>query len=111
MSGRTPRAAGRGTSWEATTVVDGDGGNGKQAGSFSVERVVAAIGSGKCQARLPMDHFEKLLEETCPNHAYPMKYKLKDCDMMKNFMALRSLTRDLEVNEVPNEGDVTPFPR
>jgi hypothetical protein len=111
MSGRTLRAAGRGTSWEATTVVDGDGGNGKQAGSFRVECVVAAIGSGKCQARPPMDHFKKLLEETCPNHAYPMKYKLKDRDMIKNFMALRSLTRGLEVNEVPNEGDVTPFPR
>jgi hypothetical protein len=24
-----------------------------------------------------MDHFERLLEETCPNHSYPVKHKLR----------------------------------
>jgi hypothetical protein len=38
-----------------------------------------------------MDHFEKLMEETCLNHAYPIKHKLKDCCMMKNFIASGSL--------------------
>jgi hypothetical protein len=49
-----------------------------------------------------MNHFKKLLDEICLNHAYPIKHKLGDCDMMKNFMALRSLA--------PDEGDMTPFP-
>jgi hypothetical protein len=57
-----------------------------------------------------MDHFEKLLEGTWPNHAYPIKHRLKNYGMMQNIMALRSLTRGMEVDEVPNEGDVTPFP-
>jgi hypothetical protein len=32
--------------------------------------------------------------------------KLRDCNMMKNFMASRSLTRGTEVDEVPDEGDM-----
>jgi hypothetical protein len=31
--------------------------------------------------------------------------------MMKNFMALGSFTQGMELNEVPNEGDMMPFPR
>jgi hypothetical protein len=30
---------------------------------------------------------------------------------MKNFMALGSFTQGMELNEVPNEGDMMPFPR
>jgi hypothetical protein len=41
----------------------------------------------------------------------PIKHKLKNCSMMKNFMASGSLTRGMELDEVPEEGDVTPFPR
>jgi hypothetical protein len=41
--------------------------------------------SEKCPARPPMDHFTRLLEEACPNHAYPVKHKLKDYDMMRSF--------------------------
>jgi hypothetical protein len=84
---------------ETATMVDNDGGINKQAGG------------GKHQVRLPTDHFVKLLEETCLNHAYPIKHKLRDCDMMKNFMASGSLARGMEVNEVPNEGNTMPFPR
>jgi hypothetical protein len=57
-----------------------------------VARFTAVVGSGKSQAWLPMDHFKKLLEETCPNHAYPIKQKLRAFGMMKNFMASGSLT-------------------
>jgi hypothetical protein len=53
--------------------------------------VTGVIDSGKSCAWLPTDHFEKLLEETCLNYAYPVKHKLRDCDMMKNFMATGSL--------------------
>jgi hypothetical protein len=72
--------------------------------------IAAAVGSGKHQARLPTDRFEKLHEGSCLNHAYPINHKLRDCGMMKNFMTSGSLTRSMEVNEVPNEGDLTPFP-
>jgi hypothetical protein len=44
-----------------------------------------------------MDHFEKLLEEICSNHAYPIKHKLRDYNMMKNFIASGSLARGMEV--------------
>jgi hypothetical protein len=50
------------------------------------------------------------LEETIPNHAYPVKHKLRDCGMMKNFMALGSLAQSMEVDKALDEGDTTPFP-
>jgi hypothetical protein len=37
----------------------------------------------KHQARPPTDHFKSLFEEACPNHAYPVRHKLKDCGMMR----------------------------
>jgi hypothetical protein len=72
--------------------------------------VVTAIGSSKCQAWLPTDHFERLLEEACQNHMYPIKHKLRDCCMMKNFMVSGSLTRGIGLNEIPVESDTMPFP-
>jgi hypothetical protein len=42
--------------------------------------------------RMPTYHFERLLEEACPNHTYPVKHKLKECDIMKNFMTSGFLT-------------------
>jgi hypothetical protein len=41
----------------------------------------------------------------------PVKCKLRDCGMMKDFMASRSFTRGMEIDEVPNEGNTMPFPR
>jgi hypothetical protein len=73
-------------------------------------RVTAAAGSSKRQVRPPTDHFEKLLDQTCPNHTYAVKNKLRDYDKMKNFMASRSLTQGMEVDEVPDEGGATPLP-
>jgi hypothetical protein len=54
---------------------------------------------------------ENLLDETCVNHAYRIKHKLRDYSMMKSFMTLGSLSRGMEVDEVPDEGDTTPFLR
>ena len=31
------------------------------------------------------DHFDKLLEGPCPNHAFPIKHMYKDCSLMKRF--------------------------
>jgi hypothetical protein len=73
-------------------------------------RVMAAMGSGKGQAWPPMDHFEKLLKETCPNHAYPIKHKLRHCGMMMNFMALAPSPEAWKSMRSPDEGGATPFP-
>jgi hypothetical protein len=74
-----------------------------------MEYVVATGHSVKRQARPPINHFERLLEEAYPNHAYPVKHKLKDCDMMENFMTLRSLTQDKESDEESCGRGVTLF--
>jgi hypothetical protein len=64
----------------------------------------------KCQAWLPIDHFERLLEIACSNHAYPVKHKLKDCDMVKNFMTSGSLTQGKEPERDLGGKGATPFP-
>ena len=33
------------------------------------------------------NHFEKLLEGPCPNHAFPIKHLYKDCVLMKRFLS------------------------
>jgi hypothetical protein len=95
----------------ATTAVSHDGGNDEKAGRSDVGRVVTTTHSGKRQARPLTDHFKRLLEEACHNHMYPIKHKLKDCDMMKNFMISGSLTRAMELDEVPDGSNTMPFPR
>jgi hypothetical protein len=82
----------------------------RQAGGSSVEHTTVVKGSSKCQAWPCTNHLGRLLKETCPNHAYLVKHKLRDCNMMKSFMTSGSLSRGMEVNEVPDEGDATPFP-
>jgi hypothetical protein len=69
----------------ATTANDDDGIN-TQVGSSVMACVVAIADSSNRQARSPTNHFEKLLEETCLNHAYRIKHKLRDCGMLKNFI-------------------------
>jgi hypothetical protein len=60
----------------------------KEADGSDEEHVMTAKCDFKRQARQPNDHFEKLLRATCPNHVYPIKHKLTECTMMKNFMNL-----------------------
>ena len=33
-----------------------------------------------------LDHFEKLLKGSCPNHAFPIKHLYKDCILIKRFL-------------------------
>jgi hypothetical protein len=74
------------------------------------EYVASIRCSVKHQAWPPTDHFERLLEEADPNHAYSINHKLKDCAMMKIFMTSGSLTRDKEPEEDQGGRGVTPFP-
>jgi hypothetical protein len=94
-----------------TTMTGFDNDNDKQADNSDMERTATAEHSIKRQARLPTYHFERLLEEACLNHSYPVKQKLVNYSMMKSFMISGSLTRDMEPEENPSRSDVMPFPR
>jgi hypothetical protein len=64
----------------------------------------------KRQAWQPADHFENLLMDTFPNHAYPVRHKLKEYIMINNYMTTRAFTNDKKP-----EGDLAgkaaiPFP-
>jgi hypothetical protein len=62
------------------TTMSRDVGLGWEVGGSDTRRISTAVGSDKRRVRPPTDHFKWLLEEACPNHAYPVK--LKDCGMM-----------------------------
>jgi hypothetical protein len=83
---------------------------GWEAGSSSMGQISSVMHGNRCLVRPPTDHFKRLLEETCPNHAYPVKHKLKDYGKMQSFMTLGSLTWGTEVDEGPNGSDTAPFP-
>jgi hypothetical protein len=77
---------------ETMTKTDHDDSNDGEAGGSGVRHISTAAHSDKCQVRPPMDHFKRLLEEACQNHAYPVRHKLKDYGMMRSFMTSGSLT-------------------
>jgi hypothetical protein len=64
----------------------------------------------KRQTWLPADHFEKLLKATCPNHMYPIKHKLKECTMMKNYMTTGTFARSNKPEGDSTGKVATPFP-
>jgi hypothetical protein len=80
------------------------------AGGSSVRRTSTATCNNKRQVRQPTDHFKRLLEEACLNHAYPVRHKLKDCGKMRSFMTSRSITWGAELDEGPDGRDTSPFP-
>jgi hypothetical protein len=72
----------------ARTTTDHDDSDGRKAGGSDRGHIMTATRSDKRQVRPPIDHFTRLLEEACPNHAYPVRHKLKDYSMMKSFTIL-----------------------
>jgi hypothetical protein len=94
-----------------TDAVDYNDNNNNKVNNSGMECVATTGRSVKHQTQPLTDHFERLLEEACPNHAYPIKHNLKDYDMMKNFMISGFLTRDKEPDEDPSKRDTLPFPR
>jgi hypothetical protein len=92
------------------TAIDQDDSNKVKVGSSNTGRIAIAERSNKRQVRPLMDHFMWFLEEACPNHAYPIRDKLKDCDMMKCFMIWGSPTWGMELNEDPAGSNTIPFP-
>jgi YD repeat-containing protein len=53
-----------------------------EVGCHSVGRISATTRSGRRSTRMPTDYLKRLLEEACPNHAYPIRHKLKDSGIM-----------------------------
>jgi hypothetical protein len=95
---------------QVMVTADYDGGNDEEAGGSGMGHIATTTLSSKRQAWPPIDHFKQLLEEACLNHAYPIKHKLKDCGMIKNFMILGSHTRSMELDEELGGSDTMPFP-
>lgn len=92
----------------ATSRRDDDYGAG---GSDDPEHVAAADRDAKRPARPPTDYFEKMLEAPCKNHAFPVRHKLKECDLMKRFVAGAPLdNKGKKPEDAPGGGGVPPFP-
>ena len=51
------------------------------------------------------DHFDKLLEGPCPNHAFPVKHLYKDCVLMKQFLSVGSNKREHRKEPKPTADD------
>jgi hypothetical protein len=74
------------------TIVSRDEDYSWEVGSVGMGCIFATTRNGRRSARTPTGYFKRLLEEACPNHAYPVKHKLKDSSMMQTFMTSGSLT-------------------
>ena len=48
------------------------------------------------------NHFEKMLEGPCPNHALPIKHLLKDCSLMRRFLSEGSNKGEQGKEPTPN---------
>jgi hypothetical protein len=85
--------------------------SGEEADNSGEVFVATAEHDFKWKTQSPKDHFEKLLEATCPHHQYPVKHNLKDCTMMKKFMTSGAPTRGSKLEGDPGEKSATPIPR
>jgi hypothetical protein len=47
---------------------------------------------------------EKLLKTSCPNNVYPIRQKLRECTMMKNYMTSWPLTNGMKPEGDPGGG-------
>jgi hypothetical protein len=47
---------------------------------------------------------------TCLHHSYPVKHKLKDCTMMKNFMTLGAFSKSRKPGGDPGGKSAAPIP-
>jgi hypothetical protein len=80
-------------------------------GSSGMGHISATTRSGRRSVWTHTDNFKRLLKEACPNHAYPVRHKLKDCEIKQSFMTLGSLTWGAKPDEGPDRSGTTPFPK
>jgi hypothetical protein len=79
--------------WVTITTNCDEGDNDKDIGDSDEELITTAERDSKRQAWQPAYHFEKLLEAIYWNHTYPVKHKLKECTMIKNYMTTRTFAK------------------
>jgi hypothetical protein len=91
---------------QVTVTTSCDNNNNEVDGS-NKEYVAAAEHDFKRQARQPKDYFEKLLEAAHLNHTYPVKHKLKECTIIKNFMTSGALSKGKKPEGDPTGKGVT----
>ena len=53
-----------------------------------------------------LNHFEKMLEGPCPNHAFPVKHPLKDYSLMRKFLSESSNKGEQGKEAAPATNDV-----
>jgi hypothetical protein len=82
-----------------------------EVGGSRAAHISTAVLSDRRLMKPPTDHFKRLLEEACSNHAYLVRHKLKDCGMMRSFMTSGSFTWGAKIDEGPDGSDTTPFPK
>jgi hypothetical protein len=85
--------------------------NEKEAEGSNEEYVTATKRDFKSQAWQLNEHFEKLLKLACSNHPYPVKHKLKECTMMRNFMTWGVVSKGKNPKGDSSGKGATPFPR
>ena len=54
--------------------------------SDNTTMVAAADHTGKQPQQGLPDHFNKLMDSPCTNHAYSVKHLFKDCELLKRFL-------------------------
>jgi hypothetical protein len=91
------------------TLTSHNDGHDWDVGGSSVRHISTATHSDKRPVRLPMDHFKRLVEEACPNNAYPIRHNIKDYGMMRSFMTSGSLTWGAKLHKGPYGIDTMPF--
>ena len=52
----------------------------------NIALVAVADRTGKQPQQGLPDHFNKLMDSPCTNHAYPVKHLNKDCELLKHFL-------------------------
>jgi hypothetical protein len=91
-----------------TTSCD-EGDNDKDTSDSNKELIAAVERNFKRQSWQPIDHFEKLLLATYPNHMYLVRNKLKECTKMKNYMTTGTFARGKKPERDSMGKVATPF--
>jgi hypothetical protein len=70
----------------------------------AVERKASRPKGNPAKPAPSMDHFEKLLDASCPHHEVPVKHTLRECRLMKNYVksTLKPKTADQPDKQGPS---------
>jgi hypothetical protein len=61
---------------------------------------------GRAATGKTLDHFEKMLEKPCLNHAFPVKHLYKDCAVMKKYLSGGTKKGEQKKRPEPADSDV-----